>query len=250
MSLYAFSTTGYWRSLNIITWTYPFPSIGSLFGFRLEQVQHHFVRLIQALVHQLRISSAIMLVKHQNKNRPLFLHVLNKKAKSLHRTLLLVFVTPVPHNSVYKDIFSILHIISFSFEQANQDQRKMSLSLMCLFFCFFLSWCYLLPVLCSHSLLCYFLFYYSIVSIENIRSFLDDFSVMHVPSLSLSDYCYLPLSLCSCYSNYAFCLAFVLGCFKDEHNMIVKNSFFLSICNCTTNELQHLSRRISKKNRK
>lgn len=134
MSLYAFSTTGYWRSLNIITWTHPFPSIGSLFGFRLEQVQHHFVRLIQALVHQLRISSAIMLVKHQNKNRPLFLHVLNKKAKSLHRTLLLVFVTPVPHNSVYKDIFSILHIISFSFEQANQDQRKMSLSLMCLFF--------------------------------------------------------------------------------------------------------------------
>ncbi len=40
-----------------------------------------------------------------------------------------------------------------------------------------------------------------------------------------------------------FHLAFVLGCLKDEHNMIVINS----ICNCTTNKLGRVSEEFQKK---
>ena len=127
----------------------------------------------------------------------------------------------------------------------------------CVCVCFtssqFRSWCYLL----SFS---FVLFFFSMIqssqnktSPRRMISFVDDFSIVHFLSLYF-DYCHLPLSLFFFLRVIItmlsfFCLAFVLGCLKDEHNMIVNNSLSLSLsfCNCTTNEFGRVNRRRRKK---
>ena len=137
-----------------------------LLWFVLEQVQHRFVHRIQALVHRLRISLAIMLVKLPNKNPLLFLHVLNEEpSKSIFSLSLLVLITPVAHTFVYISLsrFSILHTLSFSFEQANKINATFLSHVLRLF------WCYLLPFLLSSSssssscFSCAILFFYDLI---------------------------------------------------------------------------------------
>ena len=77
---------------------------------------------------------------------------------------LLVLITPVAHTFVYISLsrFSILHTLSFSFEQANKINATFLSHVLRLF------WCYLLPFLLSSSsssscFSCAILFFYDLI---------------------------------------------------------------------------------------
>lgn len=202
---YVFLCFFYYWSLVLIEYNHNIDSswidlwICFVFVLRLEQVQHHFVHLIQALVLQLRISSAIMLVKHLNKNHPLFLHVLNEKHLSIHRILLLVFFTPVPDKSVYKDLYS-LFCTSFHSHLKKQTKinAKLSLSLSHVSFSPLFSVgaiCFLFFTLFHFSLLCYFVLSFSLSLIQSSPTKISEvfWTILALCTFLLSDYCYLPL---------------------------------------------------------